>query len=685
MFNAQLMLLELHVIIFNTVLSSQYTQNIQINNSSDSITSSLKAIINQYQLNKIGSQIKTRTESNINELNVDGYYAFQFRNYNSDFGIDGHQITSVFHNNEQVIAGLYEINYYYPNNLIRSNVSFLQNISLPFKNNDVFLKCNYTFLNINFTEYIKTINKQYTKTVQYGRFSFGISDSTLYNIYDYDQKDYKSYIFNDQSAGYSDLLNNSYTESIEVIKQDSYYLENIINIFISIDVTENIGYIIAFLNSNTVHIYKIVITVHSLKMRNVPVLVEISYGDFLSSNVIYDAGIDSNKLYISSTKTKGIEVYEMSKNEIKYLYNLDDGDLEYQSFIINNNTVYALSKPTGLIILDKDKNAAVKKKNILSHPNILEIYGYSNPFTSARFVGVFFDHSQTKSEFYLELFIYYEKSPTINKIFTSTQTDSTISSIIVLDTFFIYFYDKDKNTIYSTRRGVLNNVAIITYTFNLNNTEYKNAKFLPFYNFTSSDLSYMLTNETSALVVSFIKYSNQIINCTFTKPGKYMVVFERLGDSCYQIMGSQGQICNKGYYYQFTSFGKYSNNTPTIVVIIMCCTIILLGAIIFFAFWKYYQGLLNNRLTLIKINKNDRKALYLDSKDENEHLEPKNAIKKRKEKSFDQESGETIKTFNLKGTVSEKNCLVNQNLDRINNTNMSKDVFVYQVANNSIK
>lgn len=683
MFNAKLIFFELLVVIINIV--KQYTQDIQINNSSDSITSSLKEIINKYQLNQIGSQVIAKEDPYTNELNADGYMAFQFINFNSEIGLDGHQITSVFHNKEEVISGLYEINYYYPNSLIRSNKHFIQNISLPFVNDDVFFKCNYTFLNVNFTEKIKEINNQYTKTVQYGRYSFGISNLTLYNIYDYDKKDFKSYIFNSQNVGYSHLINGSYKKSFEFPQRDSSYLENIINVFISIDIKDNTGYIIAFLNTNKVHVYKIIVTILSLTMRNVPVLVEISNGDFSSSYVIYDAKIDNNQLYISSTKAKGIEVYEIKKNEINYQYNIDDGDLEYQAFIINSNTLYGLSKSTGLIILDKSSNASVKKINSLSHLNILEIYSYSNPFTGSKFVGVFFDHSQTKSEFYMELLIYNEKSPTINKIFTSTKPNSTISSIVILDTFFIYFYDKKQNIIYSTRRGVFNKVPIITYTFNLNNSEYKNEKFLPFYNFTTSDLSYMLTNGTSALIISSIKYENQILNCTFNKLGKYMVVFERIADSCYQVMGKQGEICKKGYFYQLTSFGEYSNDIPKTVAILLCCIIIIIGIIIILTFWKYYHELLSNRLKLIKINKNDRKALYLDSKDEFEQLQPVDSNKKRKEKPFDRERGGSTKTFNLKGNSSEKNCLAREISDRSNNTNMNKDVFVYQVSNNSNK
>lgn len=582
-------------------------RDFEINNLPNTISSKLQQILFKYQLNNIGALINMRSAFHSKDIDLEVSTALKLENSNSEIGMDGHRIQSVYIDGKEIKNENIYINYLYDQGIFPSNQSHLVNSTQSInKKNKEYLQCNYTF---NFPQYYQMhipLSKNYFDIVQSGRYIYGKNDGYLYNIIDYKNKDHKSLVIPLESRNYIKVINNTVNDN--AIQGYVQNLDYVLCVHSAFDRKNDKAYIITFLSNNTLMVFDVVTLKSTKEIKTYSVLIGVMKATIDSNITIYDISIDKDLIYISSSISTGICVYKLS--DFSFMSNYQYNSLKFDYILVNSKTVYGLSKGFGLVIFDLEKNSV---RNIFDHPNMLSMQFYRNPFSGAKFVGIFFDHEQTRNEFYMELFLYNEQSPTINKILSSTDSNCQIKSMIIVDPFFMFFYNKAKHVIYSTRKGILNKISTLIYSFNLTKNNGTGISFIPYFNRNTLSAEPALSFSEQIIVLTNVSYPNQTLNCTFKKPGKISLILDRVTDVCGQGISiyDSSLICDKGYYFDLECYDnyKYGNSSKVVVIIIACLAAI--GLIAFFIFWKYYQPLGINRFKLIAVDKSDRRNIYM--------------------------------------------------------------------------
>ena len=284
---------------------------------------------------------------------------------------------------------------------------------------------------------------------------------------------------------------------------------------------------------------------------------------------------------------------------------------------------------------------------------------YVNPFNGNKFIGVFFDDSS--DIFFMELYIGKKTSneniscfrnkndseifdsqrnkiltkngeividadgkavldpPTpkikINKIFFKRKTESKIDSFLDLDLFFLYFYDRSSNSIYSVRKGIFNTVPILGFSFSITDPVFMSNSFLiPFYNANSYSILPALQGKTSILYLEDLEYLDPQLYIIFHQKGKYTAVFDRYSDSCNNTLFEGIYNCYRGYYFEFFSLGEYDNLWKVLLkkIAIIAGILILLGIIIFIFILIYYHKIQVNEIKTLEQEQKKKKSLFCD-------------------------------------------------------------------------
>lgn len=583
------------------------SRDFEINNLSNTISSNLQEILFKYQLNSIGALINMRSAFNSKDVDLEISTALKLENSNSEIGMDGHRIQSVYIDGKEIKDESIYINYLYDQGIFPSNQSHLVNSTPSIdKKNNAYIQCNYTFTFPQYYQMYIPLSKYYFHIVQSGRYIYGKSAGYLISIIDYKNKDHKSWVIPLESRNHIEVINN--TVSDNAIQGYVQNLDSVFSVHSAFDRKNDKSYIITFLYNNTLMIFDVVTLKSTSDIKTYSVLIGVMKTAIYSTMTIYDVSIDKDLIYLSSSMSTGINIYKLS--DFSYISNYQYNSLKFDYILVNNKTVYGLSKGFGLVIFDLETHSV---RNIFDHPNMLSMHFYSNPFSGAKFVGIFFDHEQTRNEFYMELFLHNEQSPTINKIFSSTDNDCIIKSMIIVDSFFLYFYNSAKHVIYSTRKGILNKISTLIYSFNLLKNNNTGISLIPYFNRDTLAAEPALTFSQQILVLTNVSYPNQTLNCTFKKPGKISLILDRVTDVCGQGISiyDSSLICDKGYYFDLECYDNYKYGASSKVVVIVIASLAVAGLIAFFIFWKYYQFLGKNRYKLITVDKADRKNIYM--------------------------------------------------------------------------
>ena len=219
---------------------------------------------------------------------------------------------------------------------------------------------------------------------------------------------------------------------------------------------------IAF-TANKIYIFNVLYLQYQIGIQYQAVLMEVSSGSFSTTAItsVNDAQVSGYKLFIASY---GIDVYSFDSGGISFLSNIDQQSIKFTivSFAVINETIYAIAKDKGLVLYKKTNNDGEYHISLLYEHSFMEkLFFYVNSFNGKKYIGVFFTPSSWGSEFYMEIYLENGTVPYINRIFTASERDTEITKVLDLDLFFLYFYDKRHNKIYSFRKGILNKISLI--------------------------------------------------------------------------------------------------------------------------------------------------------------------------------------------------------------------------------
>lgn len=137
---------------------------------------------------------------------------------------------------------------------------------------------------------------------------------------------------------------------------------------------------------------------------------------------------------------------------------------------------------------------------------------------------------------------------------------------------------------------------------------------------------------------SEVYYSEQMLNCTFKRKASYALLLERYTDTCDDIVtinskkDTSNSVCHKLYFYKLRCIGIFEHDKPKIVVGIMISILVIITVVLFSVFYRYYNALSNNRFTLVKIDKNDRKKLYMEIGEEEQLTQEKESYSEKEVK-----------------------------------------------------
>ena len=607
-------------IIFHLYFSKPFYSN----NFSPPLSSGLKNVLKKLPFQNLGKKIPNRVDSSFQSLNIDESFKIKVTIFNGDIGLGGMRIKEIYHEKSPLDSSAYSVKTHYENGIEPLDDPIPS--SGDESSSKKFIECDYNFYHNIYHQINKTIEKSYNKIVRYRRFLFGLYKDTLYTIVNYANADYVSKIFPESHKDITNIENATIVEDgIEKTVDDTKYLisiNNVLDVFVSSRYDGEIPYVIMLLKNNTICIFTLNTVQYKYGIKYRPWLVKyftdsFNVQDGYGFKTFYQAKIDQDKLFISSD-SKGIEVYKISEkidtdgNKVKrliYEMTMDIENVKYEisDFVLNKNTIYALVKDYGLAIYNKSQTYPLHTK--VEHPQMKQIVHYIHPFSGNEFIGIFIDQKESK-EFFIELYIANEFKPRVNQVFMS---ENKITSMLSTDFFFNYFYDKTNNKIYSIRKAIFNLVPTTIFTYNIEGSNFQNGELIPYYNSSISRIQPTLKKDNKLASIRIFLYRQHNLNCTLSTNGEYVVILDKLTDSCQSSMDSYDQtaICHQGYKYTLKSFGMYISTRTKILLGVFIFVLVMLAIISFYYIWKKYKALKEHRLKIIVGEKENRETIYM--------------------------------------------------------------------------
>ena len=129
--------------------------------------------------------------------------------------------------------------------------------------------------------------------------------------------------------------------------------------------------------------------------------------------------------------------------------------------------------------------------------------------------------------------------------------------------------------------------------------------------------------------ISEVYYAEQIFNCTIKRKASYALLLERYTDTCPELAkidtkkDTSNSVCHRLSFYKLRCIGVFEHGRPKIVVGIMIVILVIIAVVLFTVFYRYYNALSHNRFTLVEIDKNDRRKLYMEIGEEELVMEEK--------------------------------------------------------------
>ena len=603
----------LFIVIF--LVSGNSSQIISLVGTSK-LTTDTQNFVNANNLKSLGiSKVqKTASENFYSDKNVT--FITQMLSSNGDISASFQKFQGAIYKKKVLKTSDYRMTYSLMGNVFSSSpISDYQKAELGSKN--VMIDCDYRiysplskFEAVRFTPQYKNIKFYLTKI-------FGVDESNkLVLINNYTNSSQNPYIEDITTNAQADFLN-SY-EDYHVVKS----------------VTDSKGYLLIKQTNNKYCILEIIFK-DSPHKGDITLYI-IVCKEINTISTYYNATVNGDNIYISSNN--GIEIYSIKT--LNYIGKVDNSD-GWISIVMVGDYLFGILKNFGLKIY-RYWNGMYLSMSTFRHPKLKTMEYYINPFYGYKFLGLLVDRTDyigmtnitDGNEFFIELYLPANdvSSPKINKIYT--QSDNAVNQMIAMDYFYLYFYDANKKEIILIRRGLFNSIPSVSYILPTYAHFRENSILVPIQNTTTGYMGPAVVTENLFIYPLSFSFRNHYMECTMKEGGLYTLVFIQKTDACQNSITEKVKeyYCYRQIKYNFQIYGDYSDPRNKWIGIGIGIGVLIIIVAIVFWIYKYNKGFSNNRLRLVRIDKDDRKKLYMeDSEDFNFAQKPL-----KEEKDYDE-------------------------------------------------
>ena len=497
--------------------------------------------------------------------------------------------------------------------------------------------------------------------------SFSINTIFDTNINSYSKiLNYKRMIFGLNSNDNYIYIIKNYTNDTDKIftKNRHCFYGSIKNFFISNE------YLISVLNDNeTICLSKLYFFDSFNNPSTANFNIEFSINFTVNNNNILDVKIKNKFIYFSLENEKVIYRYFIQSTGEKKLISNINFTYEYliedfTQFEIFSYTLYALEYNTSLIIFSLSDGSII---NRISLSGMIAIDKFKNVFNNFVFLGIFLNNSNS-DEFFIELFINNETYPTINKVlcykFMDVHYNFTDNYYITIDNYFTYFLDINNNNIIAIRRGLINSIDFISFIFPIENFNLinKNSIIVAYQNESSFLSNFGVYNKIKKTFILFdrIKYYNTSFNYSLNlNKGYYTILLNHSSEVCPGYNNSK-YLCNIISFYNFRLVGNSHKKISILCIFLIIFFLILIFALVAFDVYLDKVKKVDNGMKIkTKVNKNDKKLLYINNNEynnkNNKNIESKEFLDKKKKNNRNKIFKEIIEK------VSETDELISRN------------------------
>ena len=497
--------------------------------------------------------------------------------------------------------------------------------------------------------------------------SFSINTIFDTNINSYSKiLNYKRMIFGLNSNDNYIYIIKNYTNDTDKIftKNRHCFYGSIKNFFISNE------YLISVLNDNeTICLSKLYFFDSFNNPSTANFNIEFSINFTVNNNNILDVKIKNKFIYFSLENEKVIYRYFIQSTGEKKLISNINFTYEYliedfTQFEIFSYTLYALEYNTSLIIFSLSDGSII---NRISLSGMIAIDKFKNVFNNFVFLGIFLNNSNS-DEFFIELFINNETYPTINKVlcykFMDVHYNFTDNYYITIDNYFTYFLDINNNNIIAIRRGLINSIDFISFIFPIENFNLinKNSIIVAYQNESSFLSNFGVYNKINKTFILFdrIKYYNTSFNYSLNlNKGYYTILLNHSSEVCPGYNNSK-YLCNIISFYNFRLVGNSHKKISILCIFLIIFFLILIFALVAFDVYLDKVKKVDNGMKIkTKVNKNDKKLLYINNNEynnkNNKNIESKEFLDKKKKNNRNKIFKEIIEK------VSETDELISRN------------------------
>ena len=497
--------------------------------------------------------------------------------------------------------------------------------------------------------------------------SFSINTIFDTNINSYSKiLNYKRMIFGLNSNDNYIYIIKNYTNNTDKIfnKNKHCFYGSIKNFFISNE------YLISVLNDNeTICLSKLYFFDSFNNPSTANFNIEFSINFTVNNNNILDVKIKNKFIYFSLENEKVIYRYFIQSTGEKKLISNINFTYEYliedfTQFEIFSYTLYALEYNTSLIIFSLSDGSII---NRISLSGMIAIDKFKNVFNNFVFLGIFLNNSNS-DEFFIELFINNETYPTINKVlcykFMDVHYNFTDNYYITIDNYFTYFLDINNNNIIAIRRGLINSIDFISFIFPIENFNLinKNSIIVAYQNESSFLSNFGVYNKINKTFILFdrIKYYNTSFNYSLNlNKGYYTILLNHSSEVCPGYNNSK-YLCNIISFYNFRLVGNSHKTISILCIFLIIFFLILIFALLAFDVYLDKVKKVDNGMKIkTKVNKNDKKLLYINNNEynnkNNKNIESKEFLDKKKKNKRNKIFKEIIEK------VSETDELISRN------------------------
>lgn len=570
------------------------------------ISTEMDRFLYSFQFNKIGYSYQTVSKSDeiiYEDVKVPFHLSLPVMNSNIDNGNLG--LVDIISENEKKNNVIFSINYDFSNTSIGYHVdkytvtNKIEGYSS--KESDVNVQCNFTIGNLTYDIYPKVFFNKINCIKHNNYLSFGLclgDDGKFYVEFKNKNDNLTIYTYEEMLKDIDNIKN------YYLISEDKRLLSIIFN-----DTKKNISKL------NTYEI----ITNKNDKDIFFKYLHTVDEKEFLQSEDedIYDIKIIKKNTFVISTSLNGLLLlYNNTENKYEKI-NLDSNKLvingqrlKYQQIIvIDANVIYGLVKEFGIVLFNiisiNQKNASVKSQyKVIQHSKINEIIFYVHPFNGYKFIGLKMSHDEpsTYSEFYIELVLSSSFFPQVNRIYTSKYKSSSITIINsqITDVFHLGFFCSETNSVFITRRAVLNSISTFDYVFNL------------------PDSILLSSNHITNIV-----YPSYVLQCEISTEGTFRFILNQPTEVCSESIASHLTYCNRTFTFDVNMASNKENLVLIAVMSIGLVTVFVIVLVFLIASAVYSKGFKDYSQFKININEkllNDKVLIYQDSEEEKDKI-----------------------------------------------------------------